>query len=437
MKELYTQSIQVYNKLGEFNRERIPERVTHAKGSGAHGFFTVTREVGKLTEARFLSTIGKSTPIFVRFSNYKGEKGTPDSLRDPRGMAIKFYTEEGNFDLTGNSIPVFFIRDPEKLPAFAHSQKRNPKTNLFDKNRTWEFFLQNPETLHSLLFTYSERGIPASYREMHSYGCHAYRMYNQDKSVFVKFHIKSNQGIRNLSPQEAEALAGKEPDFYTKDLHESIERGEFPRWTIFIQVLQEEQISELGFDPFDATKVWSTKEFPLQELGVMELNRNPTNYYAEVEQAAFSPSNLVPGIGVSPDPLLLARILAYPDAQRYRLGSNYNQIPINRPRCPVHTEQRDGAMQMGSFGYPESEDSPRNSGELTKDSYTFSLNRKFPSDDFSQPKAFIACLSEKSRDYLARELEKEIRELRPDLRAKAEESLGFVFSSAQSFLESK
>jgi catalase len=426
MKESYTQNVNIFNAIGDFNRERIPERVTHAKGAGAHGTFTATANFSHLTEAKFLSGSGKRTPVFVRFSNYKGEKGTPDSLRDPRGMAIKFYTEEGNFDLTGNSIPVFFIRNPEKLPSFAHSQKRNPHTNLFDKNNAWEFYLKNPESLHALFFNYSERGIPASYREMHSYACHAYRFYTKDSSIFIKFHIKTEQGIRNLSSEEAEILAGKEPDFYTKDLHESIQNGAFPRWTIYIQILEEKDIKLFNFDPFDTTKVWSQKLFPLQSLGVLELNRNPDNYFAEVEQAAFSPSNLVNGIGVSPDPLLLARLMAYPDAQRYRLGSNYDQIPINRQRCPMHKSKRDGFMQMDTYGYPENHKVDEFRNIISKDLYDFP-KITFPNDDFQQVKAFLSILNKKSLDYLKKELERDIQNLKPDLQEKALKLLESVF----------
>ncbi len=433
MLEEYTQKIYTYNQLGNLNQERIPERLTHAKGTGAYGYFQVTQDLTHLTQAKFLSSVGKLTPVFVRFSNYRGEKGSPDSFRDPRGMAIKFYTEEGNWDLTANSIPVFFIRDPQKFPDFVHSQKRNSKTNLFDKNQTWKFYLQNPETFHALLFTYSQRGIPANYRQMHAYGCHAYRFYREENSVFVKFHIKTNQGIKNLSVEDAEELAGKEPDFYTKDLYEAIEEKKFPRWTIYIQILKEEEILKLNFDPFDPTKVWTTKRFPLHELGVLELNRNPINYFSEVEQAAFSPANLVLGIGVSPDPLLLARLFAYSDAQRYRLGVNYNQLPINRSLCPFHSKHRDGLMQMEKISHNEMNTNNNLFHNFKEKIYDLKTSHKFPIDDISQPKAFLKVLSQNSKTYLLNELQKEIQTLSCELQAEAYQKLSFVFEKEKKF----
>jgi catalase len=434
MLEEYTQNIHTYNQLGNLNQEKIPERLTHAKGTGAHGYFKVTQDLTYFTQANFLSSIGKLTPVFVRFSNYRGEKGSPDSLRDPRGMAIKFYTEEGNFDLTANSIPVFFIRDPQKFPDFVHSQKRNSKTNLFDKNQTWKFYLQNPETFHALLFTYSERGIPANYRQMHAYACHAYRFYRGDNSVFVKFHIKTKQGIKNLSIEDAEELAGKEPDFYTKDLYEAIEEKDFPRWTVYIQILKEEEIPKLNFDPFDPTKVWPTKNFPLLELGILELNRNPINYFSEVEQAAFSPASLVLGIGVSPDPLLLARLFSYSDAQRYRLGVNYNQLPINRQVCPFHSKHRDGFMQMEINSDRESNSINNLFSNSKEKLYQFKTSYKFPIDDISQPKSFLKILSQNSKTYLQNELQKEIQTLSCEVQKEAFEKLCFVFEKEENLV---
>lgn len=332
-------------KLAHFNRERVPERVVHAKGSGAYGIFTVTQDITHLTKAKLFSEVGKQTPAFVRFSTVAGELGSADTVRDPRGFAMKFYTEEGNWDLVGNNTPVFFIRDALKFPDFIHSQKRNPQTNLKSATAVWDFWSKSPEALHQITILFSERGIPDGYRHMHGFGSHTYSLINaNNERVWAKWHFKTVQGIKNLSPTDADSLAATNPDYAQQDLFNAIAKGDYPKWRAYIQVMTEEQAAQWKFNPFDLTKVWSQKEFPLIEVGELELNRNPENYFVEVEQAALAPTNIVPGMGFSPDKMLQARIFAYPDAQRYRIGSNYQQLPVNKPRCPFHHYQRGGAM---------------------------------------------------------------------------------------------
>ena len=338
-------------KLAYFNREKIPERITHAKGAGAYGVFTVTKDMKQFTKARVFSEVGKHTPVFVRFSNYRGEKGSADTMRDPRGFAIKFYTEEGNWDFAGNNIPVFYIRDAWKLPDLIHSQKRDPQTNLNIAITMWDFWSLSPETLHGVTMNFSERGIPKSFRFMDGFSCHSFSFINAENTrVWVKFHFKSEQGIECLTNEEATKLAGENPDCYVEDLFHSIESGIFPKWKLFVQILTDKDLEKFTFDPFDVTKVWSHAIAPEIEVGILELNRNPENYFVEVEQAAFSPANVVPGIGFSPDKLLQARLFAYPDAQRHRLGVNYQSLPINRPRSYVENGYRDGMMRLDSNG---------------------------------------------------------------------------------------
>lgn len=334
-------------KLAHFNREVIPERRVHAKGSGAWGTFRVTQDICHLSRAALFSAVGKETPIFLRFSTVGGERGSADTERDPRGFALKFYTEEGNWDVVGNNTPVFFIRDPLKFPDFIHTQKRHPATNLKSPQMMWDFWSLSPESLHQVTILFSDRGIPDGYRHMHGFGSHTFSLINQQgERVFVKWHFKSQQGIKNLSVEDAARLAGSDPDYAQRDLHQAIEQGDFPRWRVCIQVMSELQAASRKENPFDVTKVWSQREFPLQEVGIIELNRNPANYFAEVEQAAFAPSNVVPGIGLSPDRMLQGRVFAYADAQRYRVGTNYQQLPVNAPQCPYHNYQRDGAMRF-------------------------------------------------------------------------------------------
>lgn len=345
------QDFHLIEKLAHFNRERIPERVVHAKGSGAYGVFTVTADITHLTKAKIFAEVGKQTPVFVRFSTVGGEKGSADTERDPRGFAVKFYTEEGNWDMVGNNTPVFFIRDPMKFPDFVHTQKRDPQTNLKSPTMMWDFWSRSPEALHQITILFSDRGTPDGYRYMHGFSSHTYSLVNaNNERVWVKWHFKTKQGIRNLSTSEAMQIAGSHPDYAQHDLFVAIEKREFPAWQVCIQVMTEKQAVDFEFNPFDLTKVWSQKDFPLLEVGEMVLNKNPENYFAEVEQAAFAPTNIVPGMGFSPDKVLQARIFSYPDAQRYRMGSNYQLLPVNKPQCPFHHYQRDGAMRFDDNG---------------------------------------------------------------------------------------
>lgn len=348
---LLLDDFQLVEKLAHFNRENIPERRVHAKGSGAYGTFTVTRDITRYTSARLFESVGKQTETFLRFSTVGGERGSADTERDPRGFAVKFYTEEGNWDIVGNNTPVFFIRDPMKFPDFIHTQKRNPQTNLKSAQMMWDFWSHSPEALHQVTILFSDRGIPDGYRHMHGFGSHTYSLIAADgQRTWVKWHFKTQQGIKNLAPAEAARIAGTDPDYAQRDLFEAIEQGDYPRWTVCIQVMSEEEAAGRAENPFDVTKTWSQKDYPLIEVGVLELNRNPLNYFAEVEQAAFGPSNMVPGVGLSPDRMLQGRVFAYADAHRYRIGTNHQHLPVNAPRCPVNTYQRDGAMNFGSYG---------------------------------------------------------------------------------------
>jgi catalase len=352
---LLLQDFHLIEKLQHFNRERIPERVVHAKGSGAYGSFTVTHDITRYTKARLFERIGKTTDTFVRFSTVGGERGSADTERDPRGFAIRFYTEEGNWDLAGNNTPMFFIKDPIKFPDFVHTQKRDPQTNLKSATMMWDFWSRAPESLHQVTMLFSDRGTPDGYRHMDGFGSHTFSLINAaGERVWVKWHFKTQQGIRNLSAAEAQRLAGTDPDHAQRDLFEAIARGDFPRWTAYIQVMTEgERLAweqRTGWDAFDLTKVWPHADFPRIPVGVLELNRNPDNYHAEVEQVAFSPANVVPGLGYSPDKMLQGRLFAYHDAQLYRVGTNHQQLPVNRPRCPFHHQQRDGAMAFDNGG---------------------------------------------------------------------------------------
>lgn len=341
------QDLWFLEKIAHFDREVIPERRMHAKGSGAYGTFIVTHDITKYTKAKIFSDIGKKTDLFLRFSTVAGERGAADVERDIRGFAVKFYTEEGNWDLVGNNTPVFFLRDPLKFPDLNHAVKRDPRTNMRSAKNNWDFWTSLPEALHQVTITMSDRGIPLSYRHMHGFGSHTFSMINnKNERVWVKFHFITQQGIKNLTDEEAEKITGKDREAHQRDLYESIERGDYPRWKMFIQVMTEEQALNMPYNPFDLTKVWYKKDFPLIEVGYFELNRNPENYFAEVEQSAFNPANIVPGIGLSPDKMLQGRLFAYGDAQRYRLGVNNNQIPINAPRCPFNSYHRDGKMRV-------------------------------------------------------------------------------------------
>jgi catalase len=341
----------LFEKMAAFNRERIPERVVHAKGAGAHGTFTVTHDITKYTTAKLFDKIGKQTEVLARFSTVAGEKGAADTARDPRGFSVKFYTEEGNWDMTGNNTPVFFVRDALKFSDFIHSQKRVPQTNLRSPAVMWDFWSLSPESLHQVTTLMSDRGTPDGFRHMHGFSSHTFSLINaKNERFWVKWHFLTRQGIKNLTAQRADELAGTDPDYATRDLFEAIERGDFPKWRVCIQVMPEAEADHYKVNPFDLTKIWSHKDYPLIDVGEMELNRNPKNYFAEIEQAAFSPVNIVPGMGYSPDKMLQARLISYPDAHRYRLGVNFESLPVNAPKCPVHTYNRDGAMRFDDNG---------------------------------------------------------------------------------------
>lgn len=407
------QDVWFLEKLAHFDREVIPERRMHAKGSGAYGTFTVTHDISRYTKAKIFSEIGKETELFVRFSTVAGERGAADAERDIRGFAIKFYTEEGNWDLVGNNTPVFFLRDPLKFPDLNHAVKRDPRTNMRSARNNWDFWTSLPEALHQVTITMSDRGIPLSYRHMNGYGSHTYSMINAEGERFwVKFHLKTRQGIKNLSDEEAEALIGKDRESHQRDLFEAIERGDFPRWDMKIQVVPEAEAAKFPFNPFDLTKVWPHRDYPLRDVGVLELNKNPENYFAEVEQAAFNPANIVPGIGFSPDKMLQGRLFSYGDAQRYRLGVNHYLIPVNRARCPVHAFHRDGAMRVddnygGTLGYE-----PNSYGEwqeqpqfreppLPLEGAADHWNHREDDDDYySQPGALFRAMSSKQQQLL-------------------------------------
>src|SRR5580692_3366887 len=341
------QDVWLIEKLAHFHREVIPERRMHAKGAGAHGTFTVTHDITRYTKAKIFSKIGKQTPMFARFSTVAGERGAADAERDIRGYALKFYTDEGNWDVVGNNTPVFFFRDPLRFIDLNHAIKRHPRTGMRDADMNRDFWTLLPEALHQVTIIMSERGIPRSFRHMHGFGSHTYSFINADNErTWVKFHFRTQQGIENLTDAEAQDLIGKDRESNQRDLFENIEAGRFPKWTLYVQVMSEAQAKAFPFNPFDLTKVWPKGTFPLLEVGFFELNRNPENFFAEVEQAAFSPANIVPGIGFSPDKVLQARLFSYGDTQRYRLGVNFNHIPVNAPKCPFQSYHRDGKMRV-------------------------------------------------------------------------------------------
>jgi catalase len=360
------QDFHLIEKLAHFNRERVPERVVHAKGAGAHGYFEVTNDLSKYTKAKVFNGVGKRTPLFIRFSTVAGELGSADTVRDPRGFAVKFYTEEGNYDIVGNNTPIFFIRDAIKFPDFIHTQKRDPKTHLKNPTAIWDFWSHSPESLHQVTYLMGDRGIPATLRHMNGYGSHTFKWVNaKGEAAWVKYHFKTEQGVKNMSNELAATLAGENPDYHTEDLFNSIEKGDYPKWKLYVQIMPLEDANTYRFDPFDVTKVWSHKDYPLVEVGTMVLDRNPENYFAEVEQATFSPGTMVPGVEASPDKMLQGRIFAYSDAHRYRVGANHAALPINRPRAEVNNYQRDGKMRFdnnggGSVYYePNSFDGPK------------------------------------------------------------------------------
>lgn len=353
-------------KLAHFDREVIPERRMHAKGSGAHGTFTVTSpQIQKYSKAKIFSEVGKKTPMMARFSTVAGERGAADAERDIRGFSLKFYTEEGNWDMVGNNTPVFFFRDPMKFPDLNHAVKRDPRTNMRSPENNWDFWTSLPEALHQVTIVMSDRGIPDGYRHMHGFSSHTYSFINEAGERFwCKMHFRTQQGIKNLTDDEAAKLISEDRESSQADLYDAIERGDFPKWKMYVQIMPEEEAKTYRFHPFDLTKVWSKKDYPLIEVGEFELNRNADNYFAEIEQAAFAPSNLVPGISISPDRMLQARLFSYADAQRYRLGVNHHQIPVNAPKCPVHTFHRDGQMRVDGNKGSETHYEPNSYGAL-------------------------------------------------------------------------
>jgi catalase len=405
----------VIQKMAQFNRERVPERVVHAKGGGAHGFFEATEDVSQWTKAKFLQT-GKRTPVFVRFSTVAGELGSPDTVRDPRGFAIKFYTEEGNYDLVGNNTPIFFIRDPSKFSDFIHSQKRLPHTNLRSNDMQWDFWTLRPESAHQVTFLMSDRGTPRTWRNMNGYGSHTFLWISDSGEKFwVKYHFKTVQGAENFTDAEAKAIIADEPDFHIRDLYDSIAQGNAPEWRLEMQIMPFEEAADYRFNPFDLTKVWPHGDYEPITIGRMVLDRNPESYFAEVEQAAFEPANMVPGIGPSPDKMLLGRLFSYPDTHRHRIGPNYLQLPINRPLSPVHSYNKDGAMRYhhsgdqpvyapNSHGGPEADPSIGEPGwfvegkEMVREAYTLHSE----DDDFGQPGTlYRTVLSDAERSNLA------------------------------------
>ncbi len=400
-------------KLAHFDRELIPERRMHAKGSGAFGTFTVTNDITQFTKASIFGEVGKQTECFVRFSTVAGERGAADAERDIRGFAMRFYTDQGNWDLVGNNTPVFFLRDPLKFPDLNHVVKRDPRTNMHSANSNWDFWTLLPESLHQVTITMSDRGIPRSFRNMHGFGSHTYSFINKDNMrTWVKFHMVCMQGIENITDDEAAMIIGMDRDSNQRDLYMAIEEGNFPRWEMKVQLMSEEEANNYRINPFDMTKVWSHKEFPLHDVGVMELNRNPENYFADVEQAAFNPQNIVDGIGFSPDKMLQGRLFSYGDAQRYRLGVNHQQIPVNQPRCPMHAYHRDGQMRVdGNYGstigyepnsYGEWVDSPELKEPPLKimgDAYNYN-EREYDDDYYTQPGDLFRLMSPEQQKVL-------------------------------------
>ncbi len=408
------QDTHLLEKLGHFDRERIPERVVHAIGAGAHGYFEVAADLTAYTQAKFLSEVGKRTEVFARFSTVGGEKGSADAERDPRGYAVKFYTEEGNYDMTGNNTPVFFIRDPLKFPDFIHTQKRHPGTNLKDADMFWDFLSLTPESVHQVTVLFSDRGTPRTYRHMNGYSSHTFKWYNKDgEYCWVQYHFKTEQGIQNLTRDEATEMKGEDPDHATRDLHTAIERGDYPSWRVEVQIMTPKEAETYRFDPFDITKVWFHADYPPITIGRMVLNRNPSNYFAEVEQAAFSPANFVPGIAASPDKMLQGRLFSYHDTHLHRLGPNYHLLPINRSKATeVNYYQRDGLMNPTDNGgdrpnyYPNSFGGPEPRPDVAEPPFavTGTVGRHaytHPNDDFFQAgELYRRAMNDEDREHL-------------------------------------
>ncbi|AEF38706.1 catalase [Hoyosella subflava] len=403
-------------KMAHFNRERVPERVVHAKGSGAFGELEVTEDVSEFTCADFLQQ-GKKTEMVIRFSTVAGEQGSPDTWRDPRGFAMKFYTEQGNYDLVGNNTPVFFVRDPMKFQDFIRSQKRMPDSGLRDHNMQWDFWTLSPESAHQVTWLMGDRGVPKTYRHMDGFGSHTYMWINKNgKRSWVKYHFKTMQGADFLTQEEADKLAGADPDFHRKDLFNAIKNGDFPKWSLEVQIMPFEDAEKYRFNPFDLTKVWSQKDYPRKKVGVLTLNRNPENFFAQIEQAAFEPSNVVPGIGFSPDKMLLGRVFSYADTHRYRIGVNYTQLPVNAPKSPVHTYAKDGNMRYAynspevpvyapnSAGGPAANEQlagPYNGWESAGDMVRSAYVQHPEDDDFVQPRTLVReVMDEAARERL-------------------------------------
>jgi catalase len=410
---LLMQDWQLIEKLAHQNRERIPERVVHAKGWGAFGDLTITQDISKFSRAKLFGEVGKKTPLLIRFSTVAGELGAADAERDVRGFAVKFYTEEGNWDVVGNNTPVFFVRDPLKFPDFIHTQKRHPRTNLRSPTAMWDFWSQSPESLHQVTILFSDRGLPVGVRHVNGYGSHTYSFINADGERFwVKFHFKTMQGHKHWTNAEASEVVGKTRESTQEDLFYAIENGDFPKWRFFVQIMPELDAEKTPYNPFDLTKVWPHADYPLHEVGIVELNRNPDNYFAEIENAAFSPSNIVPGIGFSPDKMLQARIFSYADAHRYRLGTHYEALPVNAPKCPVHHYHKDGAMRFmpnnpnpdayyepNSFGGPKQDPAYREpplriSGDADR------YDHRTGNDDYSQAGALFRLIGPEAQERL-------------------------------------
>ncbi|PMQ14197.1 catalase [Janthinobacterium sp. AD80] len=406
------QDVWFLEKLAHFDREVIPERRMHAKGSGAYGTFTVTHDITRYTRAKIFGAVGKQTPMFARFSTVAGERGAADAERDIRGFALKFYTEEGNWDLVGNNTPVFFMRDPLKFPDLNHAIKRDPRTGLRSANSNWDFWSSLPEALHQVTVVMSDRGLPRSFRHMHGFGSHTFSFLNaQNERFWVKFTFKTQQGIQNLTDQEAEELVGKDRESSHRDLYDSIENKDFPRWTLYVQIMPEKEAGTYHINPFDLSKVWPHGDYPLIEVGVLELNRNADNHFAEVEQAAFNPANVVPGISFSPDKMLQGRLFSYGDAQRYRLGVNHSHIPVNAPKCPFHSYHRDGQMRVdgnmgGTLGYePNSEQEWAEQPDfreppLSLEGAADHWNHRVDEDYYSQPRALFRLMTPAQQQVL-------------------------------------
>ena len=406
------QDVWFLEKLAHFDREVIPERRMHAKGSGAYGTFTVTHDITRYTRAKIFGAVGKQTPMFARFSTVAGERGAADAERDIRGFALKFYTEEGNWDLVGNNTPVFFMRDPLKFPDLNHAIKRDPRTGLRSANSNWDFWSSLPEALHQVTVVMSDRGLPRSFRHMHGFGSHTFSFLNaQNERFWVKFTFKTQQGIQNLTDEEAEELVGKDRESSHRDLYNSIENKDFPRWTLYVQIMPEKEAGTYHINPFDLSKVWPHGDYPLIEVGVLELNRNADNHFAEVEQAAFNPANVVPGISFSPDKMLQGRLFSYGDAQRYRLGVNHSHIPVNAPKCPFHSYHRDGQMRVdgnqgGTLGYePNSEQEWAEQPDfreppLTLEGAADHWNHRVDEDYYSQPRALFRLMTPAQQQVL-------------------------------------